>query len=88
MRAGGVWRDHGLVFTTEIGTPVDLSLRRVIRKLTDVAGVPPVSPNEIGRHSAASLLYDAGLPLERIADILGHTSTRMLEETYRHRVRP
>jgi integrase len=39
------------------------------------------------RHSAASLLYDAGMSLEAIADLLGNNSTRILEAHYRHRVR-
>jgi hypothetical protein len=30
------------------------------------------------------LLYDAGVPKERIADILGHADTRMLDQVYRH----
>lgn len=88
LRAGPAWREDGLVFTTEIGSPVDPSnLRRATRALCEAAGVPPVSPNELGRHSAASLLYDAGMHLDQIADLLGHTSTRMLESHYRHRVR-
>ena len=43
---------------------------------------------ELSRHSAASLLSDKGVPLEQIADQLGHTTTRMLEQHYRHQVRP
>lgn len=46
-----------------------------------------MSPNELSRHSAASLLYDAGMPLDQIADLLGQSSTRMLEQHYRRRVR-
>ncbi|MDA8316364.1 MAG: tyrosine-type recombinase/integrase, partial [Actinomycetota bacterium] len=45
-----------------------------------------VTPYEL-RHSAASLLSDAGVPIETLADLLGHTSTQMLEAVYRHRVR-
>jgi integrase len=86
--AGAAWIGSDLVFTTEVGTGLDPSnLRRLTRALTKRAGVPDVSPNELGRHSAASLLYDAGVSLEEIADVLGHTSTRMLEQHYRHRVR-
>jgi len=86
--AGASWVDSGLVFTTSIGTPIHRSnLRRALRALTERAKVPNVSPNELGRHSAASLLHDAGVPLEVIADLLGHASTRMLEQHYRHRVR-
>jgi hypothetical protein len=28
------------------------------------------------------------VPLEEIADVLGHASTRMLEQHYRHQVKP
>ena len=45
------------------------------------------TPNML-RHSAASLMSDAGIPLERIADQLGHKDTRMLANHYRHQVRP
>lgn len=51
--------------------------------------LPPVghwSPNEL-RHSAGSLLSAAGVPLEQIAEVLGHTDTRMLERVYRHPVK-
>jgi integrase len=85
---GSTWRATGLVFTTEVGTPIDPSnLRRTTKALCEDAGGEPVSPNELGRHSAASLLYDAGMSLAAIADLLGHSSTRMLEAHYRHRVR-
>ncbi len=88
LQVGSAWHDSGLIFTSEIGTPIDPSnLRKTTRALCESAGVDPVSPNEIGRHSAASLLYDAGMTLEAIADLLGHRSTRMLETHYRHRVR-
>lgn len=76
------------MFTTEVGTPIDPSnLRRTTKALCEAAKVDPVSPNELGRHTAASLLYDAGMNLDEIAELLGHKSTRMLEAHYRHRVR-
>ena len=48
--------------------------------------LPKVLPNEL-RHSCASILSEHGVPLELIADLLGHTTTRMLDQTYRHRPR-
>jgi hypothetical protein len=33
-------------------------------------------------------MSDAGIPLERIADQLGHKDTRMLANHYRHQIRP
>lgn len=50
-RAGVAWHPTGLVFTTEVGTPVDpANLRRATKALCTAAGVEPVSPNELGRH--------------------------------------
>ena len=45
------------------------------------------TPNML-RHTAASLLSDAGLPIEELADQLGRRDTRMASLHYRHRVRP
>ena len=49
-------------------------------------GVPVILPNDL-RYSCASLLSDEGMPNEMIADLLGQTSTRMVEATYTHRLR-
>ncbi len=59
------------------------NLRRDLARLTVAAGLGRWSPNEL-RHSAASLLSASGVPLEQIADVLGHTDTRMLLKHYRH----
>ncbi len=87
-RAREVWVDSGLIFTTEIGTPLDpANLRHAFGRLTETAGLGHWTLNEL-RHSTASLLSAGGVRLEVIADVLGHTSTRMLEQHYRHQVRP
>ncbi len=79
---------EGLVFPGEDGGiwhPE--AVRRRLRKLCKQAGIdPPVVPYEL-RHTAASMLSDAGVPIEELADFMGHTTTRMLEQVYRHRVR-
>jgi integrase len=82
--AGERWQDLDLVFPTNVGTPMSPSnLRRDLARLTVAAGLGRWSPNEL-RHSAASLLSAFGVPLEQIADVLGHTDTRMLLKHYRH----
>src|SRR5690606_16096941 len=45
--------------------------------------MPTVTPNEL-RHTFATLAADR-LPPHQIADILGHTTSRMVDQTYRHR---
>lgn len=93
------WSDDQLVFASPTGRPLDPKQTRaqlaaictaaeiwVIPMSADEAPRPP-RPNEL-RHSCASLLADEGWPNEQIADLLGHTTTRMVDATYRHRLRP
>lgn len=82
------WADDRIVFANHVGGVVDPTKeRRRLAAICKRAKVPTVRPNEL-RHSCASLLSDAGVPLELIADLLGHASTDMLDRTYRHRLRP
>jgi integrase len=82
------WDDASLVFCTGVGTPLGPpNVRRDLDRIAATAGLPPITPNEL-RHSAASVLVDAGVPLDRVAQVLGHSSVRMLEQTYQHAVRP
>ena len=57
------------------------------RELLTAAGIGHWAPNEL-RHSFVSLLHAAGVPLERIADLVGHDGTRMTSGVYRHLVDP
>ncbi len=84
---GEGWNPLGLVFCTSSGNPVDRwSLRRRLKTVLERAGLPPLIPYEL-RHSATSLMSDAGVPIEQIADVLGHTTTQMVQTVYRHPVR-
>src|SRR3954452_13471018 len=82
--APDAWLENGLVFTTALGTPIDPSnLRREFAKLTRKAGIGHWHPHEL-RHSAASLLSAAGVPIEQISDVLGHEGPRTTAAVYRH----
>jgi integrase len=82
------WADPDLAFTTTVGSAVaQPSMRMALAAIAEKAGLGPLSPNEL-RHSAASVMVDAGEPLDHVAQRLGHRDTRMLEQTYRHAVRP
>lgn len=86
LAAGPVWRDHDLVFATEIGTPIDPhNLRRTWRRVAQRAGLGPVVPYQ-GRHTAATLLLEAGLSIEQVADVLGDQPVTIYRH-YRHRTR-
>jgi integrase len=76
-----------LVFPTANGGPWNpANVRRELARICSDNGLEVVLPNEL-RHSCASVLSERGVPLELIADLLGHRSTRMLDQTYRHRPR-
>ncbi len=88
MKAGPAWVENGLVFTTEIGTPIDpRNYRRGFSKATTDAGLGHWHPHEL-RHSTVSLLSAAGVALEDISDMVGHKNTRVTQIVYRHKVSP
>ena len=89
LLVGPAWdASWDLVFCTASGKPIDPSnLRRMFKALTNSAGIGDWHPHEL-RHSAASLLSASGVPLEQIADLLGHDGTRMTALVYRHAVAP
>lgn len=72
------------VFATASGTPIDPSnARRSFAKMTEAAGIGRWTPVEL-RHSAASLLSAASVPVDQVTDLLGHVDGRMLDRHYRH----
>lgn len=91
MAVGAGWQDSGLVFTTARGTGLDAAnVRRDFRKaLALVPGLDPSdwTPREL-RHSFVSVLSDAGVPLEEISRLVGHSGTTVTELVYRHQLRP
>lgn len=86
--AAARWTDADLAFPTASGGPWDPSnVRKELTRICTAAGIERITPHEL-RHSAASLLSDRGVPLELIADLLGHRDVTMLARVYRHRLRP
>ena len=88
--AGPRWQEDGLVFPSRVGTPADAShIRRSFRRVVEAAGLDPTewTPREL-RHSFVSLLSDAGVPIEQISRLVGHTGTTTTETIYRKQIRP
>ncbi len=88
--AGKLWRDHGLVFPTMVGTPQDdANVRRDFRRVIKAAGLVAKewTPREL-RHSFVSLLSDGGMPIEQISRLVGHSGTSVTELVYRKQIRP
>jgi integrase len=89
LQAGALWQDHGLVFASAIGTPLDAAnVRREFRKITQLAGLGTAwAPRDL-RHTFVSLMSADGVPIEEIARLAGHNRTATTELVYRHELRP
>jgi integrase len=87
--AGERWDDQDLVFATRTGAALDAAnVRREFRAACAAAGIGPGwTPREL-RHSFVSLMSSTGVPVEEIARLAGHTSTRTTEIVYRRELRP
>jgi integrase len=78
MAAGELWQECGLVFTTQIGTPLDAgNVRRMFKNVCTAAGLGDSwTPREL-RTSFVSLMSHRGVSIEEIARLVGHSSTRV-----------
>jgi len=89
LAAGALWQDHGLVFTSTIGTPLDASnVRLEFRNLMEAGGLGAGwAPRDL-RHTFVTLMSADGVPIEEIARLAGHNQTAATELVYRHELRP
>ncbi len=84
---GDRWEDHDLIFCTDRGRP--LGWRNVTREYTRfkrLAGLPAVSFHGL-RHSNATIMAEAGVPLKVIQERLGHSDSRTTLGFYGHATR-
>jgi integrase len=83
LKAGSAWRDTGLVCTWEDGSPINPpSLGSRFRVLARRAGFA-ISFHDL-RHTHASLLLKAGVPLKVAQERLGHATITLTGDTYTH----
>lgn len=82
---GPDYEDHGLVFCSPEGRPVDPNnlASRHFKPLLRQAGLPNIRIQDL-RHTHATLLLGAGVNLKLVSDRLGHTTTRMTADIYSH----
>jgi integrase len=77
--------EDDLVFTTPPGTPIDAGnfLRNTHYPLLERAGLPRVRFHDL-RHTAATLLLEAGVHVKVVAERLGHATPSLVMNTYGH----
>ena len=84
--AGERWTEHGLIFTTRTGGPLDernLAQQDFVRILK-AAGLPTTFRLYDLRHTAATLALAAGVPPKIVSEMLGHVSAAFTLDVYSH----
>jgi integrase len=85
LKKAGLWKDHGLVFPSTVGTP--LSHRNVVRSFKAVlrrAGLPATIRLYDLRHTCATLLLCRNVHPKYVQELLGHASIAQTLDTYSH----
>ena len=89
LAAGSEWSEQNLVFSTRAGGALDAAnVRREFKAACRAARIGEHwTPREL-RHSFVSLMSSSGVPVEEIARLAGHSTTRTTEVVYRRELRP
>jgi integrase len=78
------WEDHGLVFTSRRGTPIEPdNLRRSWSEIRVEAGLGATRFHDL-RHTCVTLLLDLGTPPHVVREIVGHSAIEVTMTIYAH----
>ncbi len=85
LMMGNLWQDTGLVFTTTVGTPLDVGnlTNHSFRPLLERAGLPKIRFHDL-RHTCATLLLRRNVNPKIVQELLGHASISETMDTYSH----
>jgi integrase len=74
----------GWVFTDANGNPVHPhSISQAFERIVTRAGIPPIRLHDL-RHTHATLLIKAGIPVKVVSERLGHANPAFTIDTYQH----
>jgi integrase len=83
-RAGSVPGDDDLVFTKADGSPIHPDIfSQVFDRAVERLAVPTISLHDL-RHTHATLLLKAGVPVKVVSERLGHASAAFTMSVYQH----
>jgi integrase len=81
---GKEWMEHGLVFPSAWGNPMQPTrVRAWLGPLCKAAGLAPCRFHDL-RHAWGSLMKSAGVSDEDLAQAMGHASAQVTKRTYLH----
>jgi integrase len=80
------WRDHGLVFCTQLGTPLNRNNihSRSFKPLVARAGLPPTVRFHDLRYTLATLMLKSGEHPKVVQEMMGHATINISLDTYSH----
>jgi len=82
--AGGNWVELGLIFPSQVGTPLTANnIRRYFRRLLKASGLKKIRFHDL-RHTAASLMLNQGIPVLIVSKRLGHSKPSITLDVYGH----
>ena len=85
VRKAGLWEDHGLVFPSEVGTPMSgRNLYRAFKIRAERASLPQTIRFHDLRHTCATLLLRQGVNPKFVQELLGHADISLTLNTYSH----
>jgi integrase len=85
VKVGSLYEDHGLIFSSEKGTPLSPEnlVKRSFKPLLKRAGLPEVRFHDL-RHTCATLLLSRSVHPKMVQELLGHATIAMTLDTYSH----
>ncbi|MEN6608481.1 MAG: site-specific integrase, partial [Bryobacteraceae bacterium] len=84
VAAGEEWQEHGFVFTSSIGTPLDgPNVIKQLHAILKKTGLPIIRFHDL-RHTCATLLLVQGVEARRVMELLGHSSITVTLNIYSH----
>ncbi len=85
MKLAGLWQEHGLVFPSQVGTPIGgRNLNRSFKRHLDRAGLPRSFRFHDLRHTCATLLLKQGVNPKFVQELLGHGDVSLTLNVYSH----
>jgi integrase len=84
-RLAGLWQDHGLVFCTGVGTPLNRHnfVTRSFKPLLQHAGLPDIRCHDL-RHTCATLMLRGGIHPKVVQEMLDHANVAITLDIYSH----
>jgi integrase len=85
MQKAGLWEEHGLIFPSEVGTPMSgRNLYRAFKIRVKRAALPQTLRFHDLRHTCATLLLRQGVNPKFVQELLGHADISLTLNTYSH----